>query len=532
MVFYGFFCLLLSRTTFFRFNRISLLAGTVICMLLPFVVFTTHEESLFSFPLQTLEQLLTEKENEISSSATDLDIVPVTAVGNSAGYLSRIIVSVYLTGFCMTLILFMISTFRMWQLIRGAEIRKEEKYLLVIVRQPISSFNWGRYIVISKKDYECHPEEILLHESMHLRNHHTVDLWFMQILLVLHWYNPAVWLLKRKLQEIHEYEADNDVINTGIDATRYQLLLVKKAAGTRLYSMASGFNHSKLKNRITMMLKKRTNRWARLRLLLLVPVMAGTLYVFAQPEVNETLEQVANGEQRLRTDDDYDYLSLINYFEKERKAGSGYPRVGSACRGRMNMLLVNMRNEIMFNGERIAPEILKATLVKDMYNAWLKSGRKEMQSISYSVDRGLGIDELKVTLQTVKDAYAEIRESIANELGDKRKESLDRAFPIFVSEFSATEPSRKDLDNTIISGVTIILYGDPGVKQEMKNFTLKELKDEITAVRETMKDPDTFVVGLKVDKNCSAGVVNDVKETLRSASALKINYENGRKLKM
>lgn len=78
----------------------------------------------------------------------------------------------------------------------------------------------------------------------------------MQCLLILYWFNPAIWLLKRELQEVHEFEADNGVLNTGIDATRYQLLLVKKAVGTRLYSMANGFDHSKLKNRIGMMLKK------------------------------------------------------------------------------------------------------------------------------------------------------------------------------------------------------------------------------------------------------------------------------------
>ena len=68
----------------------------------------------------------------------------------------------------------------------------------------------------------------------------------MQIFLLVYWFNPVVWLLKRELQEVHEFEADNGVINTGIDATKYQLLLVKKAVGTRLYSMANGFNHSKL----------------------------------------------------------------------------------------------------------------------------------------------------------------------------------------------------------------------------------------------------------------------------------------------
>ena len=116
----------------------------------------------------------------------------------------------------------------------------------------------------------------------------------MECIVIFHWFNPAAWLLMRELREVHEYEADNGVINNGIDATEYQLLLVKKSVGARLYSMACGFNHSKLKNRITMMLKRRTNNWARLKLLLFVPVAAGTLYAFARPEVKETVGQAIN----------------------------------------------------------------------------------------------------------------------------------------------------------------------------------------------------------------------------------------------
>ncbi len=186
-----------------------------------------------------------------------------------------------------------ISTCRLIQLIRTSEKKRFGNYvLLVIPQQPTASFSWGKYIVISAADYSQQSEEILLHETMHLRNHHTLDLLFMQIFLLVHWFNPVVWLLKRELQEIHEFEADNGVINTGIDATEYQLLLVKKAVGTRLYSMACGFNHSKLKKRITMMLKERTNRWARLKLLFAVPVMGGALYAFAQPEVKEVPRQI------------------------------------------------------------------------------------------------------------------------------------------------------------------------------------------------------------------------------------------------
>lgn len=170
--------------------------------------------------------------------------------------------------------------------------------------------------MISEADYG-HSQEILLHEVMHLRSWHTLDLLWIQLLLILFWFNPAMWLLKRELQEVHEFEADDGVINNGIDATRYQLLLVKKAVGTRLYSMANGFNHSKLKNRITMMLKERTNGWARLKLLLFVPVMAGTFYAFARPEVKETFVQTVPG---LHQKQAMDYQTLSKLLRNEEEA--------------------------------------------------------------------------------------------------------------------------------------------------------------------------------------------------------------------
>jgi len=120
----------------------------------------------------------------------------------------------------------------------------------------------------------------------------------MEVILWLHWFNPAAWLLKRELKDIHEYQADKGVLAQGIDATKYQLLLVKKAVGSSLYTLANSFNHSKIKKRITMMLKGKSNNWARLKLLLLVPVGLIVLNAFARPEVNRQLETLIQSKDK------------------------------------------------------------------------------------------------------------------------------------------------------------------------------------------------------------------------------------------
>ena len=186
----------------------------------------------------------------------------------------------------------------MFVLIRSGRKLQQGRYTLILVPSCVSPFSWGRSIILSEEDYEKHPDEILTHEMMHLKSHHSIDLLFMECILWLHWFNPAIWLLKRELKDIHEYQADKGVLTQGVDATKYQLLLVKKAVGSSLYTLANSFNHSKIKKRITMMLKGKSNNWARLKLLLLVPVGLIVLNAFARPEVNRQLETLVQSEDK------------------------------------------------------------------------------------------------------------------------------------------------------------------------------------------------------------------------------------------
>jgi beta-lactamase regulating signal transducer with metallopeptidase domain len=98
------------------------------------------------------------------------------------------------------------------------------------------------------------------------------------------WFNPAAWLLRQELQNIHEYEADDTVLSQGINAKEYQLLIIKKAVGARLYSLANSLNHSSLKKRLTMMMKEKSHPWARLKYLYVLPLAAISMVAFAHTE--------------------------------------------------------------------------------------------------------------------------------------------------------------------------------------------------------------------------------------------------------
>lgn len=294
-VFYISFKALFSNDTFFQFNRWVLLLGTGICLLLPFCRIEMERPVFLSRPVSRLETVFHPKEEfpGISESVDDIKILSEDTDASSISWIGLIGIS-YVVGCCLCLFITSLSFFRIHRLLQKGEKMKDGKYILVLIPASLSPFSWGRYIFLSEDDYRNYPDEILTHERMHLRYHHSLDLVFLEIVLLTQWLNPAVWLLKRELRDIHEYQADNGVLNHGIDATKYQLLLVKKAVGSSLYTLANSFNHSKIKKRITMMLKKKSNNWARLKLALLLPVGLAALSVFARPRMPLSLETMSS----------------------------------------------------------------------------------------------------------------------------------------------------------------------------------------------------------------------------------------------
>ena len=530
VIFYIFFKLMMSRSTFFRFNRITLLVGLSGCTLLPLIELTTTEETFLHTPLYAIHEILQSTEQVMSNPEEPGNEILLSEKNTEISSLNWIPVTlgtIYGAGALLTFVWLSVSTCRLAQLIRMSEKKRYGNYILVIPRQPIASFSWGRYIVVSASDYSRQSEEVLLHEMMHLRNHHTLDLLFMQIFLLVHWFNPVIWLLKRELQEIHEFEADNGVINTGVDATKYQLLLVKKAVGTRLYSMANGFNHSKLKKRITMMLKERTNRWARLKLLLAVPVMAGALYVFAQPEVKEIPQQIQTEIQQDKADD---YVSLMIFFRKEEekysKLVNGSNPPSWVKEKQAHQLLVNADNKVLFDGKFTSMDELKSAIIKNLLKSWEESSRQDAQVVFFQYDRGTEIAAITTILKEAKGAFEQIRADLSVTSTDKSKEHLDRLFPILLIEGAPKKYGLKELPvEERISGIVVTIHTSEG-REVVKDFTLTELKQKVTAARAKQADPESLVVGLKIEKGCKIGFVTDVKQVLREASALKITYNS------
>ena len=294
-LFYLFYRLLLSKETFYRFNRIALLGILVFSLLLPLIEVTKAPQNEINQAVLTIEQLLVMAENHQQTQVTAVvegdDLVDTW---RSPVHWIEIVLLFYIAGIFFLVCRNVYSLFRLVRLMNTAQRRQIDKHTVLLVHdRKVAPFSWMKFVVISRTDLEENGREILIHECAHIRKRHSWDLLIADICIFFQWFNPGAWLLKQELQNIHEYEADEAVINEGINARDYQLLLIKKAVGTRLYSMANSFNHSKLKKRITMMLKEKSNPWARLKYLYVLPLAAIAVTAFARPEISEKADEIS-----------------------------------------------------------------------------------------------------------------------------------------------------------------------------------------------------------------------------------------------
>lgn len=285
-IFYLFYRLLLSKETFHRFNRMALLGVMLLSCLLPLVKVTVEQASPVNAQVMSMEDLLLMY--QWNSEA-------VVEEGSRPFHWQEGLVLVYFVGLFFVIVRHLWSLGRMLYLIRHSRCERLDNGIrLVVHRRKLAPFSWMRYIVISETDLKESGHHILVHEMAHIHYRHSWDLLLAEACAWLQWFNPAIWLLKQELQNIHEYEADEEVLRQGINAKEYQMLLIKKAVGARLYSIANSFNHSSLKKRITMMIRKKSNPWARAKYLYVLPLAAVTVAAFARPEISQPLDEISS----------------------------------------------------------------------------------------------------------------------------------------------------------------------------------------------------------------------------------------------
>lgn len=287
------YMLMLRRESFFRFNRLILLGILLLSLVLPLCnipwMSLDHQPVVQAAQLQMLE---------LGIPVHVLPEVQVLAEGAASQGISRfsvffLVSLIYIIGMVALLLM------RLWQIAhlqfglrRGVLWHNDEQGVRIYCHSgDVAPFSWMRNIVINEKDYDEAGREIVLHEMGHIQGRHSWDVVLLTLVQMLQWWNPLCYVLGISLRDVHEYEADNFVLEQGISAQGYQLLLIRKAVGSGGYPFANSFNHSLTKKRITMMKKSKSNPWMKSKALYVIPVAALALSAFATPKFVAPIEE-------------------------------------------------------------------------------------------------------------------------------------------------------------------------------------------------------------------------------------------------
>lgn len=315
---YSCFFFLLSKETFHRLNRIMLNGMMLAALVVPLFHITTQHPNVINEEIYMVQTIMEEEPL----------VLPLQVEETSHITWIQVIWWVYLAGVATMLVITLLQAINLMRFMRGGLRHTDSKGNTVILhRGKIPPFSIFRYIVMSLDDYENHRHYILAHEQEHIRRGHTVDLMLLQAMKIFQWFNPFIWFLSRDLKTIHEYEADQAVINQGIDAKSYQQLLVMKVVGNRLQPFTNNLNHGSLKKRIAMMYQKKSNRWLMLKSLCAIPVVALTISAFATPEplmtdpVEDVVKTLENKEVEIPTME----TMLLTLQESTQKEISSHP---------------------------------------------------------------------------------------------------------------------------------------------------------------------------------------------------------------
>ncbi|MCM1078237.1 MAG: M56 family metallopeptidase [Bacteroidales bacterium] len=288
VMFYIFYKLLLSRTTLHTFNRFTLLTIVAASLLLPFLHVTVWQEA---------------QPMAVGTVAIDRLMVAVMPAEEETFSINAIhlLIMAYIAGVVWFTAMILVSYTGIYCMMHKAveTVTTNDGTKIHILNDDTPPFSWFGNIIISRSDYASNRSAIITHEMAHVGKMHSADIILCNLLTVVQWFNPAAWLLKAELQDVHEYEADEAVLNSGINATAYQMLLVRKAVGDRLFAIANNLSKDSLKKRITMMKTKKTNKWECVKASVALPLAAVAVVAFANPKVEKMEESIVTNSEAL-----------------------------------------------------------------------------------------------------------------------------------------------------------------------------------------------------------------------------------------
>lgn len=192
-------------------------------------------------------------------------------------------VLIYMVVFIILALRFLLEVLKILRLKRGGSCDIYENICVVRNNRVSSPFSFGRTIFINRKLVGEALQVVLSHEKSHIRYRHYIDSMSMEVLSVVFWFNPFVWIVKNELRALHEYQVDHSVLSEGLELHKYQNIIFEELMGYGP-NIANGLHNSLIKKRFLMMKRGNCIRYDLLRKLLIVPFCGTVIALFAFTE--------------------------------------------------------------------------------------------------------------------------------------------------------------------------------------------------------------------------------------------------------
>ena len=286
---YGLYFILFRRETFFNLNRIFILSALGISLVLPLLNIQLKSK------IPVSENKFEYVHHAILDVSETIEYVELTAENNVNS--NAVFPFLLLAGMLVAGSRVGIQLFSIYKNIRKYDIRLEGAFKYVLIDQHFSTHSFFNYIFIHKSEFKKkRMRDVLMHEQMHARYYHSIDLLFIGFLSILQWFNPFIYLFKRALVETHEFQADQAVVDHGIDKSNYQRLVLERARSVMMTGLASNFNQSIIKSRLKMMNKIKSRNKAIVKYLLVFPIVffVGIIFGVSQEKIERSIAEVIN----------------------------------------------------------------------------------------------------------------------------------------------------------------------------------------------------------------------------------------------
>ena len=267
---YILYYILLRNSKTFKFNRFYLLFSLIFSIILPFI----HIKTGFNVPLNKTIQDFSASTNGFLLQGNIID-----EHHNKIITITNMVLFSYLIVSLILLIRLALNLYRIIRKIKTAETADTSITKVVLVQEKTVPYSFFRHIIVNKTDYEngIIDNELLIHEKLHCRQYHSMDILIIEIIKTLLWFNPMIWLYKKEIQLNHEYLADNEVL-VNHNRENYQHILLNLVFRNNSTYLASNFNYSLTKKRLIMMTKDKTRTITYK--IALIPVLVALLFYF------------------------------------------------------------------------------------------------------------------------------------------------------------------------------------------------------------------------------------------------------------